>query len=91
LELQNVLEQKRVPSDKNEKQDYKAPPAGYTLLHANASTTFKLRSMPVTLSIGARNILNTSYREYLNSFRYFTDEMGRNINLRLKIGLQHFY
>ena len=91
LELQNVLEQKRVPSDKNEKQDYKNPPAGYSLLHADASTTFRLRTVPVTLSIGARNILNTAYREYLNSFRYFTDEMGRNFNLRLKIGLQHFY
>lgn len=91
LEVQNVLQQNRVPSDRNEKQDYKEPPAGYTLLNADVSTQFKVRGLPITVSIGGRNLLNKAYREYLNSFRYFTDEMGRNISLRLKIGLEHFY
>jgi iron complex outermembrane receptor protein len=91
IEVENVFRQIRVPDDRNGKQDYKEAPAGYTLVNADASTSFKLRAVPVTLSIGGRNILNRAYRSYLNSFRYFTDEVGRNISIRLKIGLQHFY
>ncbi|MEP6711732.1 MAG: carboxypeptidase-like regulatory domain-containing protein [Ferruginibacter sp.] len=84
-EVATVFKQTRVPSDKYGKQDYKAPPAGYTLLNLNASTTINFSKLPVTFSLGARNILNKRYREYLNSFRYFTDEMGRNISIRVKV------
>jgi iron complex outermembrane receptor protein len=91
VEMQNVFEQTRFPSDKNGKQDYKQPPPGYTLFNADVSTSFKLKTMPIVVSLAGINILNTSYRQYLNSFRYFTDEMGRNISLRLKINLEHFY
>jgi iron complex outermembrane receptor protein len=91
LEVQNVFRQTRVPDEKNGRQDYKEPPAGYMLVNANLSTSFRLNKLPLTLSIGGRNLLNKTYREYLNSFRYFTDEMGRNISLRLKIGLEHLY
>ena len=88
-ELQNVLQQTRVPSDKYGKQDYKSPPDAYMLLNLNASTTIHLKELPLTFSIGARNLLNKKYRDYLNSFRYFTDEMGRNINFRIKIPITH--
>lgn len=85
VEMPVVFKQTRAPSDKNGKQDYKVPPAGYTLLNINASTIIKVSKIPVTISVGAKNLLNTKYREYLNSFRYFTDEMGSNISLRLKV------
>ena len=91
IEMQNVFRQSRVPDDRNGKQDYKEPPAGYMLLNADVSTSFKVASLPLTFSIGARNLLNKAYRDYLNSFRYFTDEMGRNISFRLKFGFEHFY
>ena len=91
FEIQNVFEQTRVPSDRLGKQDYKQPPPGYGLLNADLSTTISWGKMPLMVSIGARNLLNKSYREYLNSFRYFTDEMGRNISLRLKINLDKNY
>jgi iron complex outermembrane recepter protein len=91
VELQHVLEQTRVPDEKNGPQDYKLPPAGYSLLNADISTSFTMGSFPVTLALSGRNLLNKSYREYLNSFRYFTDEIGRTFILRLKIGLQTFY
>ncbi len=91
IEMQNVFRQSRVPDDRNGKQDYKEPPAGYMLLNADVSTSFKVASLPLTFSIGVRNLLNKAYRDYLNSFRYFTDEMGRNISLRLKFGFEHFY
>jgi iron complex outermembrane receptor protein len=31
------------------------------------------------------NLLNVQYREYLNAQRYFADEMGRDISIRIKI------
>jgi iron complex outermembrane receptor protein len=30
------------------------------------------------------NLLNTSYRNYLNRLRYYADDVGRNITLQLK-------
>ncbi|MBK7882795.1 MAG: TonB-dependent receptor [Chitinophagaceae bacterium] len=88
-ELQNVLKQTRVPGDKYGKQDYKLPPGAYSLININASTTLHFNKLPLTFSVGVKNLLNKSYRDYLNSFRYFTDEIGRNINLRIKIPIIH--
>ena len=88
VELMNVLKQTRVPDETNGKQDYKEPPAGYNLININASTTIALKRVPITFSIGVRNALNETYRDYLNSMRYFTDEMGRNISFRLRIPIE---
>jgi iron complex outermembrane receptor protein len=90
-EVMNVLQQTRVPDDKNAKPDYKEAPSGYTLINGNMSTTISIHNIPVTIGIGVRNLLNTKYRDYLNSMRYFTDEMGRNISFRLKIPSEHIY
>jgi iron complex outermembrane receptor protein len=91
IELQNVFRQTRVPQENNGKQDYKPAPPGYVLLNADISTSIKVLKLPVTVSATGRNLLNTTYRDYLNSLRYFTDELGRNINLRIKILLEHLY
>jgi iron complex outermembrane receptor protein len=91
LELQNVFTQTRVPDEKNGKQDYKDAPEGYALLNADFSTTIEINKLPFTFSLSGRNLLNTSYREYLNSMRYFTDEQGRNIGIRMKIPIEHLY
>ncbi len=80
-----VQKQTRVPGEKDGRQDYKAPPDAYFLLSADAGTTFLVQKIPVTFSIGIRNIMNTSYRDYLNTLRYFIDETGRNIQFRLKV------
>lgn len=91
LEVPVVFKQFRVPDEnKFGPQDYKTPPAGYTLLNLNAGTTLHLnKNFPLTVGLSVRNLLNTRYREYLNSFRYFADEMGRNIGFRLKIPLEN--
>jgi iron complex outermembrane receptor protein len=85
VELSHVFEQTRVPDEKNVKFDYKAPPAAYTLVHVQASSTLMINQFPLTVGLGVRNLFNTAYRDYLNSMRYFTDEMGRNINLRVTL------
>ena len=32
--------------------------------------------------------MNTTYRDYMDRFRYFTDAIGRNYTLRIKIPIQ---
>ncbi len=84
----HVLKQTRTPDETFAKQDYKAAPPAYTLVYANASAQFLLLKWPVTLNLSGKNLLNIRYRDYTNSFRYFTDEMGRNISLGLNIKLK---
>ncbi len=89
LNVQQVMRQNRVPDETRQgKQDYKEAPPAYTLLAFDASTVLKLGHWPVTLGVSISNLLNTRYRDYLNSFRYFTDETGRNIGVRIKIPFQ---
>ncbi|MDD7887389.1 TonB-dependent receptor [Flavivirga sp. 57AJ16] len=65
--------------------DVSTPPKNYHLLHFKSDITLKM-SQKTDLNIGLNitNILNTSYREYLNRLRYFADDLGRNIMLQLK-------
>lgn len=91
VEWMAVERQKRTPDDANGKQDYKEPPAGYQLLHLQAATTIRVGKAPVTVGLGVRNLLNTAYRDYLNAMRYFTDEMGRNISVRIKVPISSNY
>lgn len=81
----------RVPSDKNGAQDYKEAPGPYSLLNLNASATIDISKTPVTVGLSVRNALNTAYRDYMNSFRYYADEMGRNIIIRLKVPFDNFF
>ncbi len=78
-----VNKQFRVPAN----SDYAVPPPAYTLLNLEAGTTFYFKKQPLTVGIGGTNLLNTVYRDYMNRFRYYADEMGRNITLRLKVSI----
>ena len=77
----NVLEQTRVPDG----GDLIPPPEGYTRFDFEAGTTFNWSNNPVEVGLGIHNLFNVSYRDYLNRFRYFTDEIGRNISLRVRL------
>jgi iron complex outermembrane receptor protein len=79
----------RVPNDEPVKQDYKEPPGEYSLLNFNASASVNISEIPVTVGLSVRNALNISYRDYMNLFRYYADEMGRNFIVRLKIPLEY--
>ncbi len=84
-ELVYVAKQTRVPTSGNGKLDYKDAPGDYALWNATLSSQVKFDSFTIEMGITVENILDLKYRDYMNSFRYFTDEMGRNISLRLKI------
>lgn len=73
--------QKRYPVG----SDYVPPPNGYQLLNASIGTEIGKGNNKIIISLAVQNILNVPYREYLNFYRYFTDEPGRNITLRIHI------
>ena len=96
LNLQDVLFQKRVPAKGNIEitdasgikylaSDYAPPPAAYGLVGLEAGSQIKMGKKYVNVTLSATNLLNKSYRDYLNAFRYFSDDMGRNIALRIKM------
>lgn len=60
--------------------DFAAAPDGYFLLSARAGIRLKSTSF----QIGVENLLNTTYRNYMNRFRYYMDEPGINLTLRIK-------
>ena len=80
-----VAEQTRVPT--KAEQDYMAPPAGVFLLNMEAGTTVHFGKQPVEFGITGNNLLNASYRDYLNRFRYFADDIGRMLLFRVKVPL----
>ncbi|MEA5403988.1 TonB-dependent receptor [Arcicella sp. DC2W] len=71
-----VAKQNRVEAN----SDFLAPPPAYSLWKADAGISIK----KVNVGLSVSNAFNVAYREYLNRFRYFTDDLGRNISLRLK-------
>ncbi len=86
-EVQHIFRQSRVPDETTGKQDYKAAPAAYTLVGLNASAGIQAGQRVITVSAGVRNLFDIRYRDYMNMFRYFSDDMGRNIHLRLQVPL----
>jgi len=60
--------------------DYQQPPEGYIILNAGFSLSFK-HNQNIILFLNVDNLLNKSYRNYLNRFRYFSDELGRMTTL----------
>ena len=62
-------------------------PAGATLFHAEA--TAELRPADRTWRVGLQgtNLLDTAYREYTSLLRYYADQPGRDIRLRVSVDL----
>jgi iron complex outermembrane recepter protein len=64
--------------------DYVNPPKAYYL----ANTDIIIHYKNMFLNIGIHNLLNQSYRDYMNRNRYFANEIGRNIITRISIPIQ---
>ncbi|MFT4679713.1 MAG: iron complex outermembrane receptor protein [Litorivivens sp.] len=60
-------------------QDFVAPPESYNLLGVRLAAEKQMRKIGVKLFVRADNLLNTSYRNYLNRQRYFADDLGFNL------------
>lgn len=63
--------------------DYAAPPPGYQLIQLAAGARFKFAARELGLNLTVDNLFNTAYKDYMNRYRYYTHDMGRNITLRL--------
>lgn len=62
----------------------KPAPAKYTVLTLDAGHTFNLGKHPLEVGFSVQNLLNTRYRDYLNFFRFYADELGVNVGVRAK-------
>ena len=60
-------------------QDFVAPPSGYNLLGLKISSNMITPRHKVRYFIKVDNLLNESYRDYLNRQRYFADDLGMSI------------
>lgn len=67
--------------------DFAPPPPAYTLLGAEVGLAWRVVRQPISFILTGTNLLNRAYRDYLDRFRYFADEPGRNIVLRIKVPL----
>ena len=65
--------------------DFAPAPKGYLLANLQSGFDLKVKNQLIHFIFSADNILNTAYRNYMNRFRYYTDEMGRNFSVRIKI------
>lgn len=79
--VQYSAKQSRITPD----QDFAPVPAAYTLVHADLSGSLALGNHRWNVSLSAQNLLNARYRDYLNRFRYYADDVGRNIVFRVQI------
>jgi len=80
LGVLSVSRQFKVP----ENSDFAEPPAGYSLMNAHVGFKIPVGENKLGVYVNVDNLLNTRYRDYLNRFRYFADDLGRNITIKLK-------
>ncbi len=95
INSQYVARQNRVPTVTQRREngqiiftgDFAPPPAAYTLVGAELGCVWRIGNQPVNFILTGTNLLNRAYRDYLNRFRYFAAEPGRNLVLKLKLPL----
>ena len=73
-----VAKQKREPDF-----DLAPSPPAYALVNLGYRKKLQIAKNQLSVSVQVNNLLNTEYKEYMNRFRYFTDDMGRNILIKL--------
>ncbi|MGK0639912.1 TonB-dependent receptor plug domain-containing protein [Schleiferia thermophila] len=67
-----------------ENQDFMPPPPGYVLFHTGVDFSIPLKKNYIAVSILMENALNKRYRDFLNRWKYFSDETGINISVSLR-------
>ncbi|MDE3740349.1 TonB-dependent receptor [Maribacter polysaccharolyticus] len=94
LESKYVFKQNETPEDiyvySTEQQEdvlleINSAPDAYHVLSLNSSMDFNFEKSTLTVSLIGTNILDVSYRDYLNRLRYYADDLGRNIILQFKL------
>ncbi|WP_256011916.1 TonB-dependent receptor [Desertivirga xinjiangensis] len=65
-----------------ESSDYMPPPPAYHLFGIQGGTELKLGKNTLVLNASVDNLFNTLYKEYMNRFKYYSHDQGRNITIR---------
>ncbi|TWJ03370.1 iron complex outermembrane receptor protein [Mucilaginibacter frigoritolerans] len=65
--------------------DFAPPPNAYSLYNAHIGFKLIINKTLADFDIAANNLTNVAYKDYLDRFRYFADEPGRNIIFRLRV------
>ncbi len=76
-----VSKQWRVPDG----LDFAPPPAAYLLFNTEIASKLVIGKQELLCGLSINNMMNTRYRDYLDRFRYYSDAIGRNIQLRIKV------
>jgi iron complex outermembrane recepter protein len=76
-----VAHQGRYPKQ----MDYIDPPPAYQLVDVNLGFEIYIGKQPLRWGLSVYNLFDTSYRDYLSRFRYYTLDPGRNVMLRLAV------
>ena len=79
VEVERIAKQFRVEDD----DDIVPAPEGATLLHAEATVEMKLDDRSFRFAVLGSNLTNANYREYTSLLRYYADQPGRDIRVRL--------
>jgi iron complex outermembrane recepter protein len=83
-----ALQQKRIAADQIPtlgQRFIQLPPPTFTVLMLDAAHTLHWRKKDIEVGLTIQNLTNARYREYLNFFRNYVDEIGINLGLRAKI------
>ena len=65
--------------------DFAAPPPPYALLGAEAGIAVPLGAQRLSFSLTGRNLTNTRYRDYTSLLRYYANEPGWDLMLRVSL------
>ncbi len=66
-----------------ENSDFAPPPDAYHLLNINLGTKLHIGKHHLSVNFGIDNLTNTIYKDYMNRYRYYAHDIGRNYVLRL--------
>ncbi len=69
--------------------DFLAPPSGYVLLNAQLLINTKGHDQHAHWVIYGENLGNKAYRDYLDRFRYFTNQAGWNVGVKWLYDVHH--
>jgi iron complex outermembrane receptor protein len=64
--------------------DLLPPPTGFLLVDAKVEQSWGKGTWQHSVTVGATNLLNTRFRNYLDRWRYFADQPGINVYVQFK-------
>ncbi len=71
--------------------DFLPPPQGYVLVNAHLQLNTKGHDQHAHWVIYGENLTNKAYRDYMDRFRYFTNQAGMNVGIKWIYDVHHHH